>query len=70
MLVFTRKSGEQIMVPSCDVTIEVLRIAGNRVRLGVNAPRNATVHSAPGKGTRIVVEIPVRSTSSLEELDV
>ena len=30
----------------------------------------ATVDSAPGKGTRIVVEIPIRSTSSLEELDV
>ena len=31
---------------------------------------HATVHSAPGKGTRIVVEIPIPSTSSLEDMDV
>lgn len=46
MLVFTRKTGERIMVPRCDVTIEVLRIAGSRVRLGVSAPRNTAVHRA------------------------
>lgn len=46
MLVLTRKTGEQIMVPCCDVTIEVLRIAGSRVRLGVSAPRNTAVHRA------------------------
>jgi carbon storage regulator len=57
MLVFTRKSGEQIMVPSCDVTIEVLRIAGSRVRLGVKAPRNTAVHRA---------EILRRSSLSVE----
>jgi carbon storage regulator CsrA len=44
MLVLSRKIGEQISVPCCDVTIEVLRVTKNRVRLGVNAPQKTAVH--------------------------
>lgn len=44
MLVLTRKTGERVSVPCCDVTIEVLQISGSRVRLGVTAPRDTEVH--------------------------
>lgn len=44
MLVLSRKIGEQISVPCCDVTIEVLRVTRNRVRLGVSAPQKTAVY--------------------------
>lgn len=44
MLVLSRKIGEQIVVPSCDIRIEVLRIAGGRVRLAFSAPPQIAVH--------------------------
>jgi carbon storage regulator len=44
MLVLTRKVGEQIVVPECQLTLTVLGIVGSRVRLGVSAPREMTVH--------------------------
>ena len=44
MLVLTRKIGEQIVLPKCNVTIEVLRVSRQRVRLGVTAPPETPVH--------------------------
>ena len=38
MLVLSRKLGERIRVPHCDLTVTVLEIHGNTVRLGVAAP--------------------------------
>ncbi len=38
MLVLTRKLGERIVVPSCEVVITVLAIKGRSVRLGITAP--------------------------------
>lgn len=43
MLVLTRKIGETIMVGD-DVTVTVLGIAGNQLKLGINAPKNVSVH--------------------------
>jgi len=37
MLVLSRKIGERIII-SNEITVEVLQIIGNRVRLGVTAP--------------------------------
>jgi carbon storage regulator len=44
MLVLTRKVGEKILVPQCQLTVTVLDIASSRVRLGVSAPPGVTVH--------------------------
>lgn len=44
MLVLTRKVGQQIVLPGCGVTIEVIDAGKNRVRLGVAAPANVPVH--------------------------
>lgn len=43
MLILTRRSGESLMIGD-DVTITVLGIKGNQVRIGVNAPRDLPVH--------------------------
>ncbi len=43
MLILTRKVGETLMVGD-DVTVTVLGIKGNQVRIGVNAPKKLSVH--------------------------
>ncbi|MCI0492867.1 MAG: carbon storage regulator [Planctomycetes bacterium] len=42
MLVLSRKVGERICVGD-DITVEVRRIAGNRVALALNAPRHVRI---------------------------
>ena len=44
MLVLTRKPRERILVPQWDLTITVLAIEGNKVRLGITAPREVDVY--------------------------
>lgn len=43
MLILTRRIGETLMIGD-DVTITVLGVKGNQVRLGVNAPKDVAVH--------------------------
>ncbi len=43
MLVLTRKVDESITIGS-NVTVTVLEIRGNQVRLGIDAPRETSVH--------------------------
>lgn len=43
MLILTRRVGETLIIGD-DVTVTVLGVKGNQVRLGVNAPRNVSVH--------------------------
>ena len=43
MLILTRRVGETLMVGD-DVTITVLGVKGNQVRIGVNAPKEVSVH--------------------------
>lgn len=43
MLILTRKIGEVLLVGD-DVEITVLSIRGNQVKLGVNAPKEISVH--------------------------
>jgi carbon storage regulator len=38
MLVLSRKLGEGILVPNCELTVTVLAIEGSTVRLGISAP--------------------------------
>ena len=42
MLILTRRVGESVMIGD-DVSITVLRVKGNQVRLGVNAPKSVSV---------------------------
>ena len=43
MLILTRRVGETLMIGD-DVTITVLGVKGNQVRIGVNAPKEVAVH--------------------------
>jgi carbon storage regulator len=43
MLILTRRAGETLIVGD-DVSITVLGVKGNQVRLGVNAPKDVSVH--------------------------
>jgi carbon storage regulator len=44
MLLLTRKIGEKIVMPDAEVTVTVLQISGNKVRLGISAPVGVAVH--------------------------
>ena len=43
MLILTRRVGESLMIGD-EVTVTVLSIRGNQVRIGVNAPKEVAVH--------------------------
>jgi carbon storage regulator len=43
MLILTRRVGESLMIGD-EVNVTVLGIKGNQVRIGVNAPKDVSVH--------------------------
>jgi len=43
MLVLSRKRGEGIVIPGCSVTVTVVAVEGNRVRLGITGPAEVAV---------------------------
>ena len=59
MLVLSRRTGEKVVVPHHGLEIRVLEIRGNKVRLGITAPRDLEVYreeiweriqACPGEG--------------------
>ncbi|VFP84498.1 Carbon storage regulator [Candidatus Erwinia haradaeae] len=43
MLILTRRVGETLMIGD-QVTVTVLGVKGNQIRIGVNAPQDISVH--------------------------
>ena len=43
MLILTRRVGEAVVIGE-EVTVTVLGVKGNQVRVGVNAPKSVSVH--------------------------
>lgn len=63
MLVLTRKSGEKICLGD-DVVVTVVQVKGNRVRLGIEAPRST--HILRSELPKFVdVELPENPTSGM-----
>jgi carbon storage regulator len=46
MLVLSRKTGEEILVPEYGVTVKVVAIKGNTIRLGISAPADIEIMRA------------------------
>jgi carbon storage regulator len=44
MLVLSRKPGQRIVVPQCQLAVTVLAVEGSHVRLGFRAPNEIAVH--------------------------
>lgn len=65
MLLLSRKIGQQVVLPGCGVTIGVVRIVGNKVQLGIQAPPETSVHRqeiwdriSAQQGTRMASQPP------------
>jgi carbon storage regulator len=43
MLILTRRVGETLMIGD-DVKITILKVSGNQIRIGVEAPKDVSVH--------------------------
>jgi carbon storage regulator len=43
MLILTRRAGETLMIGE-EVTVTVMDVKGNQVRIGINAPKDVEVH--------------------------
>tara|TARA_X000001388_G_scaffold52616_4_gene38354 strand:- start:3467 stop:3655 length:189 start_codon:yes stop_codon:yes gene_type:complete len=43
MLILTRRIGEAVVIGD-NVTVSILGVHGNQVRVGINAPREVSVH--------------------------
>lgn len=60
MLILSRKFGESIVVAD-DIFIRILEVSGNRVRLGIEAPQDISIHRSEawrptvGSSTRVLV---------------
>jgi carbon storage regulator len=63
MLVLSRKLGERILVPHCDLAVTVVAIEGKTVRLGITAPAEVGVYRE--ELLREIREQPARSESRL-----
>jgi carbon storage regulator len=44
MLVLSRRLGERILVPHCELAVTIVGIEGNTVRLGITAPSEVGVY--------------------------
>jgi len=43
MLILTRRIGESLIIGD-DVNVTILGVKGNQVRIGINAPKDVSVH--------------------------
>jgi carbon storage regulator len=67
MLILSRRIGETIVLPSCEVTIQVVEVSRSRVKLGVTAPGEIAVHRGE-VASRIALEEGLNSKPKSEPI--
>jgi carbon storage regulator len=68
MLILTRRVGETVMVGN-DVTVTIVGVRGCQVRIGINAPKDVTVHRKEIYERIRREQHPARSAQFLDELN-
>lgn len=43
MLILSRKVGESIVIPACDIEVVVVEMKGDKVRIGIDAADNVDI---------------------------
>jgi carbon storage regulator len=61
MLILTRRVGETVMVGN-DVTVTIVGVKGTQIRIGINAPKDVTVHRKEIHERIRREQLPVRLT--------
>jgi carbon storage regulator CsrA len=83
MLVLSRGRNDKVVFPTLGISVEILRVAGNKVRLGIEAPQEIPVHrhevserieagavagvSDPGHNG--IIKLPAAKDSMAREMD-
>ena len=69
MLVLSRKTNETIVFPDLGITVDVIRVKGNRIRLGVTAPDAVRILRGELLAAAIEVEVSDEETISSQHFD-
>lgn len=67
MLVVSRKKNQQVLFPNLGIAIEILRIAGNSVSIGVNAPKSVEI--LRGELLRSSADVPEKPATAAAKKD-
>jgi carbon storage regulator CsrA len=77
MLVLSRGRNDKVVFPTLGISVEILRVAGNKVRLGIEAPQEIPVHrhevsqriEEKGEGEPATVRFPAPPESPIARLN-
>lgn len=65
MLILTRRVGETLLIGD-DVTVTVMSVKGNQVRIGVSAPRDTDVDREEIRGAKLLDQLEQRQAAEAE----
>jgi carbon storage regulator CsrA len=76
MLVLSRGRNDKVVFPTLGISVEILRVAGNKVRLGIDAPQEVPVHRhelsekiAASGGDNNIIKLPAARDSAAARMN-